>query len=148
VAVVVLQFVAVVVEPAVVMSGAVGEELALRVVLADGLAVRGRVHVLDVSDLVLSLVAGEAIDEIVLAGKVLLSVIAVLKVREGSTVDTVPPMVVAFVVSCPVTAVVQPAVAPVLGPLLNEVAPEVTLRVVLTHGLTVTGTADALDLSD
>ena len=104
--------VTVVVQPAVVVPAAVGEELALHVVLTDSLAVRGREHVLNVSYLVLPLVAGETYDEVVLAGEVLLAVVTVLQVREGSTVDTVPPPVPTVMVSGPVTAEVQPAVAP------------------------------------
>jgi len=50
--------------------------------------------------------------------------------------------------SGPLTAPVQPAVAPVLWTLLYKVAPELTLRMVLTHSLAVTGTADPLYLSD
>jgi len=71
----------VVVEPAVLVFGAVREELALRVILTDGLTVRGGGHVSDVSDLVLPLGAGHAVDKVVLAREVLLSVITVVQVR-------------------------------------------------------------------
>ena len=68
----------VVVEPAVLVFGAVGEELTLRVVLTDGLTVGGGGHVSHVSDLVLGPGAGHAVDEVVLAREVFLSVITVV----------------------------------------------------------------------
>ena len=93
------QCVAVVVQPAVVVSGAVGEELALHVVLADGLAVRGGVHVLDVHYLVLwALLTGEPVEEVALTGKVLLTIVTVVQVGEGSSVDTVLLPVAAVVI--------------------------------------------------
>ena len=98
------QCVAVVVQPAVVVSGAVGEELALHMVLTDRLAVRGRHHVLDVSDLVLSLVAGEPVDEVVLAWQMFLAVVTGVEVWVGSPVHTVLLPVAAVTVSRHVTA--------------------------------------------
>ena len=77
-AVVVLVVITVVVEPAVLVSGAVREELALGVVLTHGLAVRGGGHVGDVSDLILSPGAGHAMEKVVLAREVFLSVITVV----------------------------------------------------------------------
>ena len=107
------QLIAVVVEPAVVVSGAVGEVLALGVVLADGLAVRGGVHVLDVNDLVLrTLLAGEPVEEVVLAGEVLLTIVAGVEVWEGSPVDTVLLPVTTVVVCGPATGPVEPAGSP------------------------------------
>merc|ERR1711988_544259 len=147
-ALVVLQLIAVVVEPAVVVPGAVGEVLALGVVLADCLAVRGGVHVLDVNDLVLwTLLAGEPVEEVVLAGEVLLTIVAGVQVWEGSPVDTVLLPVATVMVCCPATGPVEPAGSPVLWTLLSPVAPELTLGVVLTHGLAVTGGVDVSDLS-
>jgi len=146
---VILQLIAVVVQPAVVMSGAVGEELALHVVLADGLAVRGGVHVLDVHYLVLcALLTGEPVEEVALTGKVLLTIVTVVQVGEGSSVDTVLLPVTAVVICGPATAPVEPAGSPVFSTLLSPVAPELTLRVVLTDSLAVTGRVDVSDLSN
>ena len=94
------------------MPGAVGEELALHVVLADGLAVRGGVHVLDVHNLVLSLMTGEPVEEVALTGKVLLTIVTVVQVGEGSSVDTVLLLVAAVVICGPATASVKPAGSP------------------------------------
>lgn len=131
------------------MPGAVGEELALHVVLADGLAVRGGVHVLDVHNLVLwALLTGEPVEEVALTGKMLLTIVTVVQVREGSSVDTVLLPVAAVVISSPATAPVEPAGSPVFSSLLIPVAPELTLRVVLTDSLAVTGRVDVSDLSN
>jgi len=146
---VILQLIAVVVQPAVVVSGAVGEELALHVVLADGLAVRGGVHVLDVHYLVLwALLTGEPVEEVALTGKVLLTIVTAVQVGEGSSVDTVLLPVAAVVICGPATAPVKPAGSPVFSTLLSPVAPELTLRVVLTDSLAVTGRVDVSDLSN
>ena len=64
--------------PLCLVFGAVREELTLRVVLTDGLAVGGGGDVGDVSDLILSPGAGHALDKVVLAREVFLSVITVV----------------------------------------------------------------------
>ena len=74
----VLESVTVVVKPAVLVFGAVREELTLRVVLTDGLTVGGGGDVSDVSDLILSPGAGHAVDKVVLAWEVFLAVITVV----------------------------------------------------------------------
>ena len=70
--------VTVIVKPAIVVPGAVREELTLGVVLANCLAVRGGVQVGDVKDLVLSLGATHAIDKVVLTGEMFLAIITVI----------------------------------------------------------------------
>ena len=77
-AILALGAITVVVEPAVVVSGLLREEMTLRVVLTDGLTVGGRGDVSDVSDLILSLGTGHTMDKVVLAGEVFLSVVTVL----------------------------------------------------------------------
>ena len=73
------EVVALVVQPALALvAAAVRPEPALRVVLAEALAVRGGGDVLHVQDLVLVPVAGLVVPELVLTGQMELSVITVV----------------------------------------------------------------------
>jgi len=136
--------VTVIVKPAIVVPGAVREELTLGVVLANCLAVRGGVQVGDVKDLVLSLGATHAIDKVVLTGEMFLAIITVIEVRIGRSIRALV-IVITLLAGGKVTGSLEITLSPMLSSPFDPMTPVVAARVVLTDSLAVAAAGHVLN---